>query len=235
MGRLFITGDTHNSIDIGKLTTGEFREQKELARDDVLLIAGDFGLPWKHPEDGSDKVWLKWHENKNYTTVFVDGNHENFDALKTYPVVSFAGAQCHQIRPHVYHVMRGEVLTLAGHKILCMGGANSTDKSSRKPHKSWWQEERPTQEEWEHALNNLTQQRPDIIVTHDTPYSAVAWPLEIDQVRAELEHMLYVIETENIPVTDWYFGHHHIDCDIQKGKIIFHAIYQKHVEIPPRK
>lgn len=234
MSRLFITGDTHNNIDIGKLTTGEFREQKELTRDDVLLIAGDFGLPWSYPESNSDIAWLKWHENKNYTTVFVDGNHENFDALVAYPEVKFAGARCHQLRPHIFHVYRGEVLQLAGHTILCMGGADSTDKAGRKEHKSWWKEERPTEEEWKRAVDNLKARQPDIIVTHDAPYTATQrmyGMVHPDPPKTELEVMLFEIIKGHIPVTDWYFGHHHHDCDFDQDHIRFHGRYQQISEV----
>lgn len=226
MGRLFITGDTHNDIDVAKLNAQKFPAQNGLCRDDVVLIAGDFGLPWDMPESGSDKWWLKWYENKQFTTVFIDGNHENFDMLKTYPDVIFAGARCHQIRPHVFHVKRGEVLELSGHRILCMGGAKSTDKSRRKEHISWWREEIPDQSEWDHAEESLIEKRPDIIVTHDVPSSATRFLYEgmrPDVVKTELEHLLYLIEQDKIPVKDWYFGHHHMDREFQIGSIQFHA------------
>ena len=138
MNRIFITGDVHNDIDISKLNTQEFPVQKELTHDDYLIVTGDFGCPWSHPESKTDQYWLKWHNNKKYTTLFVDGNHENFDALETYPIVTFKGARCHQIRENVYHVMRGETLEIGEHKIWCLGGATSHDKEHRTEFISWW-------------------------------------------------------------------------------------------------
>ena len=234
MGRLFITGDIHNNIDIGKLNSSRFAVGKELTRGDVVLIAGDFGLPWKNPESNSDKYWLNWLKDHNFTTVFIDGNHENFDALSTYPEVTFASARCHQLRSHIFHVCRGEVLELAGHRILCMGGAKSTDQSQRKEHVSWWKEEIPTEKEWKHATYNLLSKQPDIIVTHDAPYSAVQMlygTIRPDSVKTELEVLLFQILKHQIPVTDWYCGHHHLDRDFCLNNIEYHVRYQFITEV----
>ena len=42
--RIYITGDTHGDIDIHKLTADRWPEGLKLSRDDILIIAGDFGL-----------------------------------------------------------------------------------------------------------------------------------------------------------------------------------------------
>ena len=45
---IYVTGDTHQSIDIHKLTTSNFPEQKELTKNDYVIICGDFGLLWNY-------------------------------------------------------------------------------------------------------------------------------------------------------------------------------------------
>ena len=42
--KIYVTGDTHIPIDISKLNMREFPEQKELTREDYVIILGDFGL-----------------------------------------------------------------------------------------------------------------------------------------------------------------------------------------------
>ena len=64
-GMIYLTGDTHGDIDIGKRTTRNWPLQKELTRDDYLIICGDFGAVWSG--DREDDYLLKWHENKTYT------------------------------------------------------------------------------------------------------------------------------------------------------------------------
>ena len=233
MSRIFITGDTHCDIDIHKLSTGAWPEQKNLTREDVLIIAGDFGAPWTHPEDKTDQYILKWHENKSYTTLFVDGNHENFDALAAYPETVFANAKCHVIRPHVLHVQRGEVLQLKGHRIWCMGGAISDDREFRRALVSWWSQEKPNESEWQYAFDTLQKSRPDIIITHETneiaAYNFFHYPE--NNVSAHLNEALRIIWEQNLPVTDWYFGHHHTDFELEMHGIRYHAMYNKIAEL----
>ena len=82
---IYFVGDIHADIGIYKLNTKNFSEQKEMTKDDYIIICGDFGCVW----DGSknDKYWINWLNSKKFTTVFVDGNHENFDLLYQYPII----------------------------------------------------------------------------------------------------------------------------------------------------
>lgn len=49
-----------------------------------MIICGDFGGIWDGSE--AEQQVLDWLENRPFTTLFVDGNHENFDLLHTCPV-----------------------------------------------------------------------------------------------------------------------------------------------------
>ena len=84
---IYITGDTHG--DFQRFGSKYFPQQKEMSRGDYVVIAGDFGGLW----DGSqkDQYWLDWLNKKPFTTLFVDGNHENFDRLYNYPVIPWHG------------------------------------------------------------------------------------------------------------------------------------------------
>lgn len=78
---IYITGDTHGGFQ--RFGSKYFPQQKEMSREDCVIITGDFGGLW----DGSpkDQYWLDWLEEKPFTTLFVDGNHENFDLLDALP------------------------------------------------------------------------------------------------------------------------------------------------------
>lgn len=41
---IYLTGDTHIPIDIDKLSYKSFPEQKQLTRDNFIIVLGDFGL-----------------------------------------------------------------------------------------------------------------------------------------------------------------------------------------------
>ena len=126
---IYITGDTHIPIDVEKLNTRNFPEQKTMTKDDFVIICGDFGGVWDDSKE--DRYWLKWLNEKKFTTLFVDGNHENFDLLYQYEIVDFMGGKARQIMPSVFHLMRGEIYEIAGKKLFTMGGAASHDKIYR--------------------------------------------------------------------------------------------------------
>ena len=99
---IFVTGDTHANLDIGKLSTRRFPEQKELTKEDFLIVCGDFGLVW----DGSAReiYWQDWLSDKNFTTLWIDGNHENFDILYELPLTEKFDGKVREIAPDIYHL-----------------------------------------------------------------------------------------------------------------------------------
>jgi 8-oxo-dGTP pyrophosphatase MutT (NUDIX family) len=107
---IFITGDTHGRYDIRKLNSKSFSMGKQLTKEDYVIIAGDFGFIWFGNRE--DDYWIKWFNKKPFTTLFVDGNHENFELLNSYPVEKWNGGKVHRISNSVIHLMRGQVYTI---------------------------------------------------------------------------------------------------------------------------
>ena len=168
---IFMTGDTHG--DFSRLRPVAFREQGGLTKDDYLIICGDFGGVW----DGSEieQQWLDWLEDRSFTTLFVSGNHENYDLLRSYPTSVWHGGLVQPIRPSVLHLMRGQLYEICRKKIFTMGGASSHDIRDgilepddpdyerkirqlnaagalfRVNHRSWWKEELPSEDEYRTA------------------------------------------------------------------------------------
>ena len=77
---IYITGDCHG--DYRRFNTENFPEQKTMTKDDYVIICGDFGF-WS--EDREQRWWRNWLEAKPFTTLWVDGNHENYDLLAPVP------------------------------------------------------------------------------------------------------------------------------------------------------
>ena len=227
MSHIYITGDVHNTVDVKKFNMKNFPVQKELTKNDYIIILGDFGFPWHNPENKEDKYWLDWFNDKNFTTLFIDGNHDNFKALNTYPIVEFKGAKCHKLRDSIYHITRGELITLNNINFLCMGGAISVDKFYRKENISWWAEEEPSFREWSNAFSNLD--KADIILSHDGPLNVIRQIKNIKEnnVNRTLNKMLDF----NIKANKWYFAHHHIDKTINHKNVEFTILYNKIIEI----
>ena len=121
---IYVTGDIHGT-PFPRLNTKMFPDQKHLTKDDYVIICGDFGVIWNDTK--TEKYLLDDLQERNFTTLFVDGNHENFDRLNTYPVETWHGGKVHKIRPNVIHLMRGQVFHLQGKTFWTFGGARSHD------------------------------------------------------------------------------------------------------------
>ena len=212
---IFVTGDTHIPIDISKLNSKNFPQQKELTKNDYVIICGDFGGVWYGNK--KDDYWLDWLEEKSFTTLFIDGNHENFAALSQYDECSWNGGKVQFIRPSVIHLMRGYVFDLEGMKIFAMGGARSVDRMFRTENVSWWREEMPSAEEIQRARQNLAinDNQVDIMITHDAPKSIARM---IDIAKSEDDELMpFFDELRNtVGYRHWYFGHFHVDWRIDE-------------------
>lgn len=210
---LFVCGDTHGDIDFGKLTSKRF-DSKHLTKQDYVLICGDFGGVWD--KGGSDNYIQNFYNNKPWTTLFVDGNHENHDALDEYPVSLWNGGKVHMISDSIIHLMRGQVYTIDGRKVFTMGGAKSIDKIFRIEGLSWWAREIPSREEEEEALANLrsNQYCVDYIFTHCASRKTqekLNPEFENDDVTVFLDTIEGLVDFRH-----WFFGHYHVDSNVDE-------------------
>lgn len=213
---IFVTGDTHRTMDVKKLNMENFPEQNLLKRKDLVIIAGDFGGVWTGNE--KDDAVLDLHENRNYTTLFVGGNHENYDALYAYPAEEWNGGKIHRIREHVIHLMNGQIFELEKGKFFIMGGATSVDKMFRDPHETWWPQEEPSEEEFAEAWDNLSKSgfKVDYIITHTCPEKVRKSMLKIHPGKGFVDYESGVEKfldqvLDKVEYKAWYTGHIHID------------------------
>lgn len=206
---LWLTGDLHGEIDISKLNTKMFPEQKQLSRSDYVLVCGDFGLVW----DGSrtDMYWLNWLEKKPFTTLWIDGNHENFDMLAKFPAEDWHGGRVQRIREHVLHLCRGSLFDLDGIRVFAFGGAQSRDRMYRTPGISWWEQEMPTREEMDRGRQVLSNAgwKADIVVSHTLPGSvqSLRFPGEEYPCNALTDYFDEV--SRRLDFRYWFTGHYH--------------------------
>ena len=121
---IYITGDTHGNIDFLKLK--QYFKNRYVTDEEYLIVLGDAGIVWSEIE-----CYIGDYSSLGLTVLFIEGNHENFDLLNKFPIVSLNGAKCHRLCNKVYHILRGEIINLNGFSFLCMGGATSIDKFYR--------------------------------------------------------------------------------------------------------
>ena len=237
MSRIFVTGDTHGDEDFHKLGTRRFPEQKTLTKNDFVIVAGDMGVLWFSftrfsPDkiDPTDKWLMDWYDAKPFTTLFVDGNHENHKALARYPVEEWNGGKIHRISDSVIHLMRGQVYTIDGKTFFTMGGATSVDKIRRVENVSWWEEEMPSREELEEGIINLDKHdmKVDYVITHCCGTSLIpklrTMHPDADTLTSFFDHLEFDFALD---FKHWYFGHHHFDKKLDdKHTCLFNKIIE---------
>ena len=216
---LYITGDTHGNF--GRIL--KWTETTNLNKDkDFLFILGDFGYIWDNKRTSFEKDNLDFISCLPFTTLFIDGNHENHERLNSMRVVNFSGGKAHKVYDSIYHLMRGQVYEIAGKCIFTFGGANSIDKHLRTEGISWWKEEEFNYHEANTAYENLNKVgwEVDYVLTHSAPFSIRDKLFESNK-PSSTERMLEAM-LRNIKFKRWYFGHYHIDKKMDN----FTAMYE---------
>ena len=226
---IFVTGDTHGLQDYNKLHLFAGRHPG-LTKDDYVIIAGDFGAIWSNETLVEE---LRYYTQLPFTVLFIDGNHENFDLLATFPEEVWKGGRVHRIKPDIIHLMRGQVFEIDGKTIFTFGGATSIDKAYRIEGRSWWKQELPTFEELDEGFANLKRygNKVDYIITHSCGQRALTYP----QLRVTAgimascpeSHLLSNFE-DIVDFKHWYFGHFHIDAILSDR---YTVLYQEVVQL----
>lgn len=210
---IFVTGDTHGKQDRFENPKWESTASSE----DYLIICGDFGYIFFNNE--KEMKFLDYLEEKPYTILFLDGNHENFPAIFAYPEEEWHGGTVHRIRKNILHLMRGQIFEIEGKTFFTMGGAYSMDKHMRTEGFSWWPEEIPTDAEYKTATKNLMDHhmQVDYILTHTAPKEMILRmgfvPDGHDmELTGYLEWLLYEVKFKH-----WYSGHFHEDREMAEN------------------
>ena len=252
---IYVCGDTHGPTDIGKLTEENWPEQMSLTKDDFLIILGDFGLIWGDKETLFEIDWLDYLESRPYTTLFVDGNHENFDRLYKFPRVKFRNGYAHQIRSNVYHLMRGYVFDLQGHSFFAFGGAKTRDiqdgiirpKDFRSLDDAkfvyawgkiqglrqriegvhWWKQEMPSIAERNRGIKNLEKVNfeVDYVITHCLPFKISSQLYPDDDDIATL--YFDSLLAKGLKFKEWHCGHYHRTTTLEDSLSDFKTEYIK--------
>jgi predicted phosphodiesterase len=225
---IYLTGDTHS--DVRRFSSEVFPAGKDLTKRDYMIILGDFGLIWnKDVSSDYEKYWINWLSEKPWTTLFLDGNHENFDRLDKLPQMKMLSGEVGIVSDSIFHLKRGEIYNIEGIRLFTFGGANSIDKAQRVENVSWWSRELPNFAEYDHALENLEKHDWDVnlILTHDAPesiYDIIAQKyFSTKRPNYDLPKFLEEVKKKT-QFESWVFGHFHINDTFEKR---FTCLYEK--------
>ena len=226
---IFVTGDTHGTLDLTKVGDYFYGKENEYSKDDYLIICGDTGICGFVPS--YEKVTRSILRDLPVTTLFIDGNHENFEELNSYGVDTWNGGKVHFIENDIIHLMRGQVFDIDATKIFTFGGAYSIDKDYRSEGVDWFPEEMPNEEEYEEGLQNLESNdyTVDYIITHTAPRDVAAalgyGEMSDDEVELR-KYFQRIAEEANFKA--WYFGHFHEDDEVEE---VFRALFDDVIRI----
>lgn len=209
---IYLTGDIHRKID------DRFTKpiSKKLGKNDYLIVLGDFGGVWY--DDNNDNLFLSYFEKQKYTTLFIDGNHENHKKLNDFPVEVWNGGKIHRIKSNIFHLMRGQIFNIDGYKIFTFGGAYSIDKHMRTEFIDWWKEEEGSYEEMNEAFDNLEKEnnQVDFILTHAGPASKLKNFFNYFGMKftsSSTEKFLDEINNK-VKFKHWFCGHYHENVNL---------------------
>lgn len=246
--RIYVTGDCHGEYQ--KLSKKSFPVQREMTKADYVIITGDFGY-W-NPLLKEQQYWLRWLEERAFSVLWIDGNHENFALLNQIPVTSWHGGYVQFISPTVIHLMRGQVYEIAGKKIFTFGGASSHDadvildenapelkrkirglRTRKIPYRirnvEWWEQELPSQEEMDEGIRNLQKHNweVDFVFSHCCAGSIQRQYFGTEYKEDVLTEYLETIR-QKCSYHRWFFGHYHQDILAGKKET---AVYRQMIRI----
>ena len=228
----YITGDTHGDQLLWDKYISSF-----LMPNDTIIVLGDFGMGFFDEKYRTEEEFFDYIEEQEYTVLFCDGNHENFEKLKRYDISIWNEGRAQIIRKNLIHLMRGEIYKIDGKRVFVFGGGFSVDKQYRVPGQSWWPDEMPNDSEYENARLHLQacNGKVDYILTHTAPADTVEYlshlrlgiknnVLEEYPLTGFLNGIQYTVQYEK-----WYFGHFHVDRELWRNQYaLLDAIRELH-------
>lgn len=189
-----------------------------------MVLLGDTGLLWDSTKEEAKN--LEKLGKKKYTTLLIDGAHENFDMLSKYPVTEWNGGKAQVITGNLIHLMRGELYNIGDKKVFVFGGGESLDREMRTPHVTWWEEEIPTVEEMQNGEENLKANdfQVDYIFSHEAPSGFRRF---IDSGKYNLNALNVYLETlkEKTTFKKWLFGNYHVNKRVtSQAEAVFDSV-----------
>ena len=195
--------------------------------DTLLIVAGDCGFGFEKPgyyETIYNQVAGRLRKANNWV-VFLRGNHDD-PAYFSEEKVSYKRWRC---------IPDYTIIQASGHSILCVGGATSIDRQTRREENArrrgrghlqtavWWPDEAPaflpTEIETIPAGIQI-----DTVVTHTAPsfcpleskqglksWAAMdpALNIDTDRERQTMDDIYRCLLEHGHPIERWYYGHFH--------------------------
>lgn len=149
---------------------------------------------------------------------FVPGNHDNYDLI---PNAYSLGD---------YGVWKADVDIFFVRGAWSIDGCTGLWPNNRRQGVDWWAEEELEMGQLEKAIELYCQLKPDLVVTHEAPYSIVQMlknkgfllsKFDVTKTRTSLA--LQVMMENHLPER-WFYGHYHNNDMTQVGRCAFRCV-----------
>ena len=117
---ILVTGDTHG--DFERLI---FDRDLGISSDDYLIVCGDFGGIWSDSDRERQRNALL-SRRFPCPLLWVDGNHENYDALSEYSVTEWCGGKVQIIEKNTSISCADRSIRLKGRRSSPLAGQHRT-------------------------------------------------------------------------------------------------------------
>lgn len=151
--------------------------------------------------------------------AFLDGNHDNFAYINSFPEETWNGGTVHRLSEHIVHLKRGNIYQIDGSTFFTFGGCKSSAKWAEMG--LWYPGEEATDAECMYARENLKScnLKVDYVLTHKYEGEASG-----NIVCLNLYELTAFIEL-NVEYKKWYYGHwHRVKSMDAKHECIYDAL-----------
>lgn len=122
---IFVTGDVHGDL-LKRFSFRNMPELRSLTSNDTVIILGDIGVPWPLQEK-ENEYQLKWLSEKPWNTIFLLGNHDDYDWASTLPLNGSQLVYNDNIYNNISVYWKIASINIEGKKILLIPGGDSHD------------------------------------------------------------------------------------------------------------
>ena len=205
---IYLISDTHGEY------TDAIAEYLDMdGEDDILIILGDVGICFG--EDEANREFDRLFFSSDKKIAFLDGNHENFKYIYSFPEEIWCGGRVHRLSESTVHLERGNIYEIDGKSFFVFGGCKSSEKW--KTLGLWQSEETPSEEELRRAYSNLEKhgRRVDYILTHKYETQGNAGDEELFELCDFID--------KNVTFKHWYAGHWHLSEKIDEKHTVVYS------------